>query len=684
MTPSDSPRLDGLATPLTDAGLDPVVDRRLELVRAECPDCRAGETDTTGLWRPLVAIPRDGRITWRCNACGLSDDGRGSEIDRLANEAAERLRTEPPAPNPSPSGRTFTAESVAMGRQRWLWQGRFLLGSVSLLVGKEGVGKSTLAAWLAAQVTRGALPGQLEGEPRSVLIVASEDDVSEVWKPRLVLAEADLQGVHFLDLERLGPGWNIADGIGEVRGGAEEHGVALVLIDAILDHLPASSAGGGIRNPAFVRTSLDPLKRMARELNVCVPLGMHPPKGVRVEYRDMVQESQAFTAVARTGLLIAWHPEDEQLPEDDRRRVLLRGKGNYGRNPGGISFHISSGLIDLHDGGPPLEHGYVTNVEQTDLTMTDLAPRRAPSEEAPKSKAEQAREIVAERLADGEWHQAGPLCDELEERELGGKAQISRVKHRLGVETERRGFPAVTYWRLPAHLFPEGGPCNPQPPLPAAPGARADGPSRDQHSAGPEDTAEGYRARPWETNGNAANAEGYKARPSRPPDAGRRCARIPRDCRRPPADPRRISLRPCWSTPTLAPPKCPTTTPPTPRPGHSSDRHAQPRRTAPDRRRHGQPRGAHRHRTHRGRGTLDARCGEAHRRSRRRSVDPPPHRGARANRAGGDPRPGRRRDARRLPVRQSIVGLRARRRTGCCPFRDRSAAAVAVQRGDGR
>ena len=46
------------------------------------------------------------------------------------------------------------------------------------LGGREGVGKSTMCAHVAAQLTKGELPGDFYGTPKSVIIVSTEDDWS--------------------------------------------------------------------------------------------------------------------------------------------------------------------------------------------------------------------------------------------------------------------------------------------------------------------------------------------------------------------------------------------------------------------------------------------------------------------------------------------------------------------------
>jgi hypothetical protein len=66
--------------------------------------------------------------------------------------------------------------------------------------GREGTGKSQFTLWVAAQVTRGRLPGVLYGKPRHVIIVATEDSWQHTIVPRLIAAGADLSMVARADM----------------------------------------------------------------------------------------------------------------------------------------------------------------------------------------------------------------------------------------------------------------------------------------------------------------------------------------------------------------------------------------------------------------------------------------------------------------------------------------------------
>ena len=57
------------------------------------------------------------------------------------------------------------ASSIKPRPVRWLWPDRIPSGALTLLAGREGIGKSLVGVHLAAQLTRGTLPGSRYGKP---------------------------------------------------------------------------------------------------------------------------------------------------------------------------------------------------------------------------------------------------------------------------------------------------------------------------------------------------------------------------------------------------------------------------------------------------------------------------------------------------------------------------------------
>jgi hypothetical protein len=68
--------LERVAKALRERGLAPIIDAELELVRAECPSCRAGARDPLGLYRPLAVISRGDVTRFFCDACGRRTETR--------------------------------------------------------------------------------------------------------------------------------------------------------------------------------------------------------------------------------------------------------------------------------------------------------------------------------------------------------------------------------------------------------------------------------------------------------------------------------------------------------------------------------------------------------------------------------------------------------------------------------
>ena len=98
------------------------------------------------------------------------------------------------------SVRLTRASTIVMRPVKWLWTNLLALGVFALLGGREGIGKSICAYTLAADLTRGRVPGACFGIPRDVIVAATEDSREHTIVPRLVAAGADLDRVHLVDV----------------------------------------------------------------------------------------------------------------------------------------------------------------------------------------------------------------------------------------------------------------------------------------------------------------------------------------------------------------------------------------------------------------------------------------------------------------------------------------------------
>jgi AAA domain len=289
-----------------------------------------------------------------CTACVRSSERRHREADRKrrAIDAQERqvdaLLPNAPAAEVSENGagppealRTRGVQLERVRPFRWLWARRVPIGMLSLIVGEESIGKGTLAAWLIARATRGELDGDLRGEPARVLVVGDEDAFDQVWVPRLYAAGADLEKLLTLDDGEFID--DFASAAVQLARTIEEEQIGLVLLDALIDHIPGGHAGEAVYNPKNVRQALQPLRRVAAATEIAALGLLHPVKGNPTSFRQLMAGSHQFNAVSRSSLWLA--PD----PEDDKRRVLVRGKGNHSAEPRSVEFGIAAEVVELND-----------------------------------------------------------------------------------------------------------------------------------------------------------------------------------------------------------------------------------------------------------------------------------------------------------------------------------------------
>jgi hypothetical protein len=201
--------------------------------------------------------------------------------------------------------------------------------------------------------------------------------------------------------------------------------------------MPPPKGGESINSPTYVRQAMGPLKRLVRELEIVGQFGLHPPKARSGDFRDLVQASQAFSAIPRIGLLYAYHPDDD-AEDPDRRRVVIRGKGNLGRDPGALTFRITATAF-THDDGRTTDRELVYDVLPSTITLADLAPDKLVGTREP-TKAEQAAELLRVALADREWHLAAPIRKGLARKGLDSG---STRTHAMGLASVEAGVRAA-------------------------------------------------------------------------------------------------------------------------------------------------------------------------------------------------------------------------------------------------
>jgi hypothetical protein len=218
--------------------------------------------------------------------------------------------------------RVTKATDMQIRATRWLWEDAYAhwigMGSLVGLAGREGVGKSTWCAYLTAKVTRGELPGDFYGTPKSVIICTTEDDWNATLKPRLMAAGADMDRVFrvdSVDADGLAGIVTLPNDLHGMEATIREHDVALVILDPLLTFVNAKL---DTHKDAEVRRALEPVVRMAHDTTASVIGLIHVNKTSDGDLMNRVMGSRAIGAVARGVLFCgSYKPVEDMAQEDD-------------------------------------------------------------------------------------------------------------------------------------------------------------------------------------------------------------------------------------------------------------------------------------------------------------------------------------------------------------------------------
>ncbi|MGI8700370.1 MAG: AAA family ATPase [Nocardioidaceae bacterium] len=329
------------------------------------------------------------------------------------------------------------ASSIRPERQRWLWSDRIPLDALCLLAGREGLGKSTIATDLAAQVTRGDVDGELHGQPRDVLIVATEDNKATTIVPRLIAANADMDRVHFVNAEVDGfTGQPVFPTDTTLLAGAiEETKAALVILDAATSVIDGALDGDRDRQ---MRQALEPLGRIAGQ-NACSILGIvHFGKRADADTGKLILGSIAWSQVARAVVAVA---------RDDDSGDLLIQPTKHNLAPGdtpALLARLVPHYVETDDG--PTSVGRVEWLGETDAQATDHLGRRDDPDD--RTERDEAVDWLLDYL-DRNGGEAG-AGDAIKAAARDGIARttLTRARQRAGVRSVKSGMDAGWVWQL--------------------------------------------------------------------------------------------------------------------------------------------------------------------------------------------------------------------------------------------
>jgi hypothetical protein len=212
----------------------------------------------------------------------------------------------------------------------WLWPDMIPKGMVTLLAGKQGLGKSYLLCSLAARISSGeAMPDGATQPPGKVLMLVREDDPGRVLKPRLKAAGADMDRINWTSLITTAneqASMDFVQACPDLAKLTKNEGFTLIIVDTFAAFAPD---GTDANASGDVRKVLDAACRLAGQTGAAVLVVAHlrKPSMRDSDPMDAIAGSVQMSAGVRVALLL-----DEGRAEGERwLRVVKMNVGNYDR-----------------------------------------------------------------------------------------------------------------------------------------------------------------------------------------------------------------------------------------------------------------------------------------------------------------------------------------------------------------
>lgn len=299
----------------------------------------------------------------------------------------------------------------------WLWQDRIPKGTLTLLEGDGGRGKSTIVADICSRWSNGT---KLEDDntsrpPMNVLLLAAEDDPGAVLRPRFEAHGANLANVR-LDDQAMILG---ESGLDALADAIREHAISIVVIDPIVAFLGQKI---DMNKGNDVRSVLGPLVALGRDTGCTFIVVRHFNKNSAGSASQRGAGSVDFRNAARSVL---------QVIHSEGKSYLALEKTNYAGKAKTLPFIVEDRKIVW---GLPCE-----------MSADEIHSENNTSREC-RSAIDEAIEFLNVELA------TGPKDKKYLVKEGGqlGHTGITlrRASERLGVKSSRVGL--IWQWSLPA------------------------------------------------------------------------------------------------------------------------------------------------------------------------------------------------------------------------------------------
>jgi len=306
---------------------------------------------------------------------------------------------------------TTTASDISSKPITWLLNPYLPIGTVTILLGDGGLGKSFATLAIAAAISNGQLlPGMEKPFPASdVIIQNAENSWESVIKPRLETLGADCSKIHSINdtVKRL----TLTDE--RIEAAIRKHNARYVVIDPIQSYL---SENFSMNRAESVRPALMHLERVAERTQSAIMVVGHISKGRGKAQHKGLGSVDIVNAVPSVLLL----GRAEGLEPDER--AISHLKGNFTELGSTLIFRLNK------------TDGFQWRGE-SDITPDDIINYNAKKEKEDKSKIGEAADFLSEILADG----ALPTAEAIELAEEAGiaKRTLERARKDMGIKSKK-------------------------------------------------------------------------------------------------------------------------------------------------------------------------------------------------------------------------------------------------------
>jgi putative DNA primase/helicase len=352
----------------------------------------------------------------------------------LMNDA---LSPHTPSPLPANAGGTVTGTDIVYLADlqpqpvEWLWQHRLAAGTLAMLSGEPGSGKTWVALAIAAALTRGRDPFTGEKlKPATVLYASAEHAAAQVIQPRFAGLHGDPARLVILRKALSASSMSSPDSALPDLPNA----ILNTLDDAIQKtqaHLVILDPWDGLWDVNLDRASqtrplLDRLARLAELHRCCILLIRHLAKPTVGRPAHRGPASMDCAAALRTEFLVG------SSPDAPAQTALLHVKSNLGPLAPPLDYQIG-------------EDGHFHWTGFSNLTPEDLLAARPTGAGLPKRKF--AAQWLRDFLQPGRQTQGS--IEIAAERDGVCITTLRRAKFDIGVRSSKDGKSGAWWWTLP-------------------------------------------------------------------------------------------------------------------------------------------------------------------------------------------------------------------------------------------